>query len=622
MELLRFITAGSVDDGKSTFIGRLLYDSSNLYEDTIASLVSYNQRRGQTGFDLALVTDGLKSEREQGITIDVAYRYFATAHRKFIIADTPGHEQYTRNMVTGASTADLAVLLIDATQGLLVQTRRHLFLATLLGISHVVIAVNKMDLVRWSSEVFQRIADECREFCQKLTVHELVIVPVSALDGDNIVVRSSHCPWYTGPTILGHLETVHVASKRNQIDFRLPIQLALRPDAEFRGYAGRICSGHLRVGDEVLALPSRRRSIVSGLTHSGRKVAEALHGQSVVVALENDIDLGRGDMLVRPGNQPMVAKTLDAVVCWMDERRNLTKGASYLLLHTTRKTKVSIERIRHRISVDSLHREDVRSLQLNEIGRITLQTAEPIFYDEYRVNRETGSFLLVDELTLATVAVGMLRFLAPSSSEEHSPNTLWDGSGVSLEERIERNGHRPLVVWMTGLSGSGKSTLAGMLERLLHQSGISVVRLDGDNLRHGLNGDLGFTDADRRENLRRAGHVAKFLFETGHIVLCSFISPLEAERNEAKEQYLEGDFVEVYVRASLAVCEIRDPKGLYRKARLGLIKHMTGIDSLYEVPLTPDLVVDTENEPVRSSIERLHDYVLQRLYSAEVQGNG
>jgi bifunctional enzyme CysN/CysC len=594
MDQLRFITAGSVDDGKSTLIGRLLYDTKSLFDDTLASLEGYNERRGLAGVDLALVTDGLRSEREQGITIDVAYRYFATPKRKFIIADTPGHEQYTRNMVTGASTVDLAVILIDATLGVQVQSRRHGFLASLLGIPHVVVAVNKMDLVGWSQPVFDRIVEEYSEFCQKLTIPDLSFVPVSALEGDNVVEPSTRMPWYPGPTILHHLETVHVSSDRNLIDFRFPVQTVIRPHQDFRGYAGQIASGRLAVGDEVLVLPSRKRASVRTILHSEREVASASAGQSVVVTLDHDIDIGRGDMLVRPGNQPVVSQELDAIVCWMDDGKSLTPGSHYLVLQTTRKTRAVVERIHYQISVNTLHREASAGLSLNQIGRVTLRTSEPLAYDEYRDNRATGGFLLVDPATLATVGAGMLRPPQKGTSDQtQSPDIVWDSAGVNLDQRAHRNRHRPLVIWMTGLSGSGKSTLAGMVEGHLFDKGVSVVRLDGDNLRHGLCGDLGFSEADRHENLKRAGHVARLLFGYGHVVLCTFISPFREDRDFIRGLFAPGEFAEVYVRATLEVCETRDPKGLYKKARAGQVRFMTGIDSPYEEPGSPELVLDT-----------------------------
>jgi bifunctional enzyme CysN/CysC len=614
MDQLRFITAGSVDDGKSTLIGRLLYDTKSLFDDTLASLEGYNERRGMTGVDLALVTDGLRSEREQGITIDVAYRYFATPKRKFIIADTPGHEQYTRNMVTGASTADLAVILIDATLGVQVQSKRHGFLASLLGIPHVVVAVNKMDLVNWSQEVFDAIVEEYSAFCQKLTVPDLVFVPVSALAGDNVVEPSVHMPWYPGPTILHHLETVHVSSDRNLIDFRFPVQTVIRPHQEFRGYAGQIASGRLSVGDEILVLPSRKRSTVRAILHSEREVKEASAGASVVVSLDHDIDIGRGDMLVRPGNQPVVSQELDAIVCWMDDRKPLTTGAAYLVLQTTRKTRAVVEQLHYQISVNTLHRETTAELSLNQIGRVTLRTAEPLAYDEYRDNRATGGFLLVDPATFSTVGAGMLRLPNWGKSDQtQSPDIVWDSAGVNLDLRVSRNRHRPLVIWMTGLSGSGKSTLAGMVERQLFDRGVSVVRLDGDNLRHGLCGDLGFSEADRHENLKRAGHVAHLLFGYGHVVLCTFISPFREDRDFIRGLFGPEEFAEVYVKASLEVCETRDPKGLYKKARAGQVRFMTGIDSPYEEPGAPELVLETGAREAETLASELLRFIESRV---------
>jgi bifunctional enzyme CysN/CysC len=610
MDLLRFTTAGSVDDGKSTLIGRLLYDSKSLFDDTLESLKGYNTRRGEEGFDLALVTDGLRSEREQGITIDVAYRYFSTPRRQFIIADTPGHQQYTRNMVTGASTADLAIVLIDATLGVQVQSKRHGFLAALLGIPHIVVAVNKMDLVGFSQKIFDAIVEEYSEFCDKLIVPDVTYLPVSALLGDNVVERSPFMPWYSGPTLLGHLETVHVAKERNPIDFRLPVQTVIRPHQDFRGYAGLVASGSVHVGDEVMTLPTGRKSRVTSLLHSEESVSEARAGSSVVVTLADDIDVGRGDMLVRAGNLPLVGRDLDATICWMDETKALTVGASYLVLHTTKRTRAVIENVQYRVSVDTLHRETTDSLSLNEIGRVTLKTADPLFYDEYRINRATGGFILVDPFTFRTVGAGMLRnphLEVPS--DKPVANVVWDHQGVGLAQRTSRNTHRPFVLWMTGLSGSGKSTLAGLAEAALFNAGYSVVRLDGDNLRHGLCSDLGFSEEDRHENLRRAGHVARLLFGFGHVVLCTFISPYRQDRDLIRALFQPGEFAEAFVKCSLNLCQERDPKGLYEKARKGQLVNMTGVDSPYEEPTVPELVLDTENHSAEQLTLVILDYI-------------
>lgn len=599
-ELLRFTTAGSVDDGKSTLIGRLLYDTQAIYQDQLEALKNISQLRGEDQIDLALLTDGLRAEREQGITIDVAYRYFCTANRKYIIADTPGHEQYTRNMVTGASTANVAIILIDARNGVLTQSRRHGFIASLLGIPHLLVAVNKMDLVDWSQEVFQRIVDEYKTFSQRLSIHDIVFIPISALYGDNVVTPSKNMPWYEGVTILNYLEHVTISADRNLIDFRFPVQYVIRSNDDFRGFAGRISSGIIRRDDEVVVLPSKQATRVKAIVTPEGEVAEAFAGQSVVLILRDELDLSRGEMLVRSGNLPYQLNQFEANLCWMDDSRPLSLKNHYILQHTTRKVHAFIIKLRYRINVNTLHREYSEHLVLNEIGRVVIETAHPIFFDEYGKNREMGSFILVDPATNLTVAAGMIvkpvfETISEGEKDRPSNNIVWEDRNIKLPEREARNGHPAHVFWFTGLSGAGKTTLARELEKILFASGKQVYLLDGDNIRFGLNADLGFSERDRRENIRRIAHVARLMFDAGFIVLCSFISPHAEMRDYARSLFPAGRFSEIYVRCSLAECQRRDPKGLYKKALAGDIPLFTGISAPYEEPQNPDLILDTEN---------------------------
>ena len=601
MELLRFATAGSVDDGKSTLIGRLLYDSKAIFEDQLEAVERTSLERGDAYTNLALLTDGLRAEREQGITIDVAYRYFATPHRKFIIADTPGHEQYTRNMVTGASTADLALILVDARKGVLEQTRRHAFLSTLLGIPHLVLCVNKMDLVDWSQERFEEIKEEFRQFAIKLDVHDLTFIPVSALKGDNIVTRTENMPWYEGSSLLHHLEEVHIASDRNLIDARFPVQYVIRPqrqtDAElhdFRGYAGTVASGVFKPGDEVVVLPSGFTSTVEAIFGPGGTVIEeAFAPSAVTISLADNLDVSRGDVLCRPNNRPQVGQEIDAMVCWLTEQSSLSENTRYSLLHTTKSTKAQVVRLDYRLDVNTLHRDEVaQSLSLNEIGRIQLKTQQPLLFDPYRRSRVTGSFILVDESTGNTVAAGMI--LGPTLKES---KVVWHAASVSRAERATKGA----TVWLTGLSASGKSTVAVELERRLVASGVPAYRLDGDNLRHGLNSDLGFGAADRAENVRRVGEVAQLLADAGMVAVASLISPYRADRDRVRAQHIAAGlpFIEVFIDTPIEQCEARDPKGMYAKARAGEITGFTGVDDPYEAPTNAELVLRPEDgDPV------------------------
>ena len=570
MDLLRFTTAGSVDDGKSTLIGRLLYDSKAIFEDQMEAVEQASRNRGDPYVDLALLTDGLRAEREQGITIDVAYRYFATPKRKFIIADTPGHIQYTRNMVTGASTAELAIILIDARKGVVTQSKRHGFIASLLEIPHILVAINKMDLVDYDAEVFRRIVADYTEFATKLSVQDLTFIPISALLGDNVVHKGDNMPWYDGPTLMHHLENVNVGGTRNLVDFRFPVQMVVRPHQDFRGFAGQIASGTVAPGEEIVVLPSGRSSRVRAIHFLDQELPEAAAGDSVMLTLEDEIDISRGDMIVRKRNLPHVSNQLECILCWLNEEP-LNPQTQYILQHTSHQVRALISELNYRIDVDTLHREAAHTLGLNEIGRAKITTTQPLYFDPYRLNRTTGSFILIDPYTNVTVGAGMIRRRARSLDEvvtvqperRKSTNVVWEGTEITREMREQRNGHRAAVLWFTGLSGSGKSTVARQLEKRLYEQGCQTTYLDGDNVRHGLNGDLGFSAADRKENIRRVAEVAKLGFDHGNLVLCTFISPFAEDRAFARSLLPEGRFVEVYVKCDLEVVKRRDPKGLY-----------------------------------------------------------
>ncbi|CNB66202.1 bifunctional sulfate adenylyltransferase subunit 1/adenylylsulfate kinase [Mycobacterium tuberculosis] len=608
--LLRLATAGSVDDGKSTLIGRLLYDSKAVMEDQWASVEQTSKDRGHDYTDLALVTDGLRAEREQGITIDVAYRYFATPKRKFIIADTPGHIQYTRNMVTGASTAQLVIVLVDARHGLLEQSRRHAFLASLLGIRHLVLAVNKMDLLGWDQEKFDAIRDEFHAFAARLDVQDVTSIPISALHGDNVVTKSDQTPWYEGPSLLSHLEDVYIAGDRNMVDVRFPVQYVIRPHTlehqDHRSYAGTVASGVMRSGDEVVVLPIGKTTRITAIDGPNGPVAEAFPPMAVSVRLADDIDISRGDMIARTYNQPRITQEFDATVCWMADNAVLEPGRDYVVKHTTRTVRARIAGLDYRLDVNTLHRDKTATaLKLNELGRVSLRTQVPLLLDEYTRNASTGSFILIDPDTNGTVAAGMV--LRDVSARTPSPNTVRHRSLVTAQDRPPRG----KTVWFTGLSGSGKSSVAMLVERKLLEKGISAYVLDGDNLRHGLNADLGFSMADRAENLRRLSHVATLLADCGHLVLVPAISPLAEHRALARKVHADAgiDFFEVFCDTPLQDCERRDPKGLYAKARAGEITHFTGIDSPYQRPknpdlrLTPDRSIDEQAQEVIDLLE-------------------
>ncbi|HLY33065.1 MAG TPA: adenylyl-sulfate kinase [Jatrophihabitantaceae bacterium] len=604
-QLLRIATAGSVDDGKSTLIGRLLYDSKAIFEDQLSAVESTSRARGNDAVDLSLLTDGLRAEREQGITIDVAYRYFATPKRKFIIADTPGHIQYTRNMVTGASTADVALILIDARNGVLEQSRRHAFLASLLGIPHLVVCVNKMDLVDYSQERFEEIREDFRRFAMKLEVADLSFVPISALTGDNVVQRSTAMPWYEHSSLLHLLEEMYVASDRNLIDARFPVQYVIRPQKsddhdlhDFRGYAGTVAGGSFKPGDEVTVLPSGFATTVSAVWGpGGTTIDEAFAGQAVTLELDGKIDIGRGDLICRPANRPSSGQDVDAMICWLTPDAALAPGSRYTIQHTTRDTKAVVKALDYRLDINTLHRDETApSLTLNEIGRIQLRTQAPLHFDAYRRNRQTGSFILVDEATNSTVAAGMI--IRPT---QHDSNVIWHSGAVTRDERATTG----LTVWLTGLSGSGKSSVAVEIERRLVASGRPAYLLDGDNLRHGLNADLGFSAGDRAENVRRVGEVARLLADAGVISLVSLVSPYRSDRDRVRAAHLEAGlpFVEIFVDTPIEICEARDPKGLYAKARAGEITQFTGVDDPYETPLSPNLVLRPEDGDVAAQAE-------------------
>ncbi|MFN4894604.1 MAG: sulfate adenylyltransferase subunit CysN [Pseudomonadota bacterium] len=616
--LLRFSTAGSVDDGKSTLIGRLLHDSKNVYDDHIAALEKKAKKRGEDVLDLSLLTDGLKAEQEQGITIDVAYRYFSTPKRRFILADTPGHEQYTRNMATGASTADLTIILIDARKGVLTQTKRHSFIAALLGVPRLLVCVNKMDLVGYRQEVFDSITREYTDFAAKLNIKEIKFIPVSALKGDCIVRSSTDMSWYSGETVMEYLESVYVAGDRNQVDFRFPVQYVIRPDQNYRGYAGQIRSGSISVGEEVVALPSLRRSRVRSIDYMDsdpdqRRLSHAVAPLSVAITLEDELDVSRGDMLVRAHNVPHVRREFEAMVVWMSETP-MNTSRSYIVMHTSRQTKSFVTKIHYRMNVNTLHREEGRALALNEIGRVSLATKQPLFVDPYDRNRATGNFILIDEESFQTVGAGMIIDRQPeevfgytggAGERQHALNLHREDSEITRARREEQLGARAVTVWCTGLSGSGKSTLAKAFEARLFSEGRSVYRLDGDNLRFGLNKNLGFSQEDRRENIRRAAEVAKLFNDAGVSVICSLISPMQIDRDRAREIIGADSFIEVYVSTPLGECEKRDPHGLYQKARSGEIPDFTGISSPYEAPESPHLELDTSVLSVEQCIEQL-----------------
>jgi bifunctional enzyme CysN/CysC len=609
-ELLRFITCGSVDDGKSTLIGRLFYESKMIYEDQLAAITKDSARYGTTGgeVDLALFTDGLEDERQQGITIDVAYRYFSTDKRKFIIADTPGHEQYTRNMATGASTADLAIILIDARHGVLPQTKRHSFIVSLLGIKHIVVAINKMDIVGYDEAVFERIKRDYVDFASRLELPDVHFMPISALKGDNVVSPSPTMPWYTGSPLVPLLETVYIGSDRNMEDFRFPVQLVLRPNLDFRGFAGTVASGIIRKGDEIMSLPSRKKSRVKSIVTFDGELEEAFAPLSVTLTLEDEIDSSRGDMLVRPGNVPKVDHRFDATVVWMAEEP-LVPGKEYLFKQTTKVVPGKVSALRYRVDVNTLHREPSPTLALNEIGRCGITLTAPVAFDAYRRNRATGGFIMIDRLTNATVAAGMILDREPEDGRkdywaaEPAVAEQAEAGGVTAEERAARFGQQPVTVLFTGLPGSGKTSLARAVERRLFDSGHAATVLDGTAMRQGISRDLGFSADERSENLRRSAEVARLFNDAGIICLAAFVAPDAAVREKAADRVGRERFLVVQLAAPVEICRQRDTSGGYAKADAGEIADFPGVTAPYEPPVNPDLVIPSHEWPLARSVE-------------------
>ena len=608
--MLRFLTCGSVDDGKSTLIGRLLYDTKLIFEDQLAALEKDSKKHGTNGdeIDFALLVDGLEAEREQGITIDVAYRFFATSKRKFIVADTPGHEQYTRNMATGASTADLAIVLVDARQGVLRQTRRHSFIASLLGIRHIVLAVNKIDLVGHDQAAFDKIVADYRAFAAELGFETLTPIPISARFGDNVTARSQHMSWYSGPTLLEHLETVPVAEGATAEPFRFPVQYVNRPNLDFRGFAGTIASGQISVGDPVVVAKSGKTTHVRRIVTLDGDLDKAREGQSVTLVLDDEVELSRGNMLAAPEARPHVADQFSANIVWFGEHP-MIPGRSYILRTETDQSNATVTDLKYRVDVNSFAHEAAKNLELNEVGVVNIATHDPIAFDNYADNRATGAFILIDRMTNVTVGAGMI--LHPL---RRATNVHWQALDVDKAARAALKRQKPAVLWFTGLSGSGKSTIANLLEKRLHSEGRHTYILDGDNVRHGLNRDLGFTEEDRVENIRRVAEVARLMADSGLLVLVSFISPFRAERRMAREMMGEGEFVEVFVDTPFEECARRDPKGLYARALKGEIKNFTGVDSPYEVPENADVHLKTTGKSTEELTETLETWLSERGY--------
>ncbi|HEY3638243.1 MAG TPA: sulfate adenylyltransferase subunit CysN [Rhizomicrobium sp.] len=603
--LLRFLTCGSVDDGKSTLIGRLLYDSKLLFEDHLAALKKDSKKHGTTGgdIDFALLVDGLEAEREQGITIDVAYRFFATDRRKFIVADTPGHEQYTRNMATGASNSELAVVLVDARKGILTQTRRHSYIASLLGIRNVVLAVNKIDLVGFSQTVFEEIVAEYYEFAQKLNFSSIMPIPISARFGDNVIVKSTNTGWYKGPSLLEHLETVDVETELANKPFRMGVQWVNRPNLDFRGFSGTVSSGRIAPGDRVAVPQSGRLATVSRIVTMDGDLKEALPGEAVTLTLDREIDISRGDLLCDASARAEVSDQFAAHILWMSEDE-LLPGRQYLVKIGPRTVPASVTELKHKVDVNTLEHMAAKTLALNEVGYCNFSAAQPVAFDPYLENRDTGGFILIDRFTNATVAAGMIDF-----GLRRATNVHWQALDVNKGSRSLAKHQKPAVLWFTGLSGSGKSTIANIVERTLFVDGRHTYLLDGDNVRHGLNRDLGFTDADRVENIRRVAEAARLFVDAGLIVLVSFISPFRSERRMARDMLGEGEFVEIFVDTPIDICMSRDPKGLYQKARHGEIKNFTGIDSPYEAPDVAEITVKTVDAEPEELAEQIVAYL-------------
>jgi len=606
--LLRFITCGSVDDGKSTLLGRLLYDSKSVFEDQLSTtqLESYKYGTQGSNLDLALLLDGLQAEREQGITIDVAYRYFETKKRKFIAADTPGHEQYTRNMSTGASTADLAAILVDSTKGLSTQTKRHSYLVSCLGIKNVVLVVNKMDAINYDQNIFNKIAYDYQCFADKLMIDTTHTIPVSALTGENVVAEKGQLSWFQGPTLIELLENIEVEQANLKQPFRFPVQWVNRPSRDFRGFSGTICAGTIRIGDKIVASLSDKQSSVKEIYGPSGKIEKAIPGQAITLVLNDEIDISRGDLICKPDYRPEVADQLAAHIIWMDDQPMLPER-SYLIQFSTASTSAQITDLVHSIDVNTLDQHAAKNLSLNEIGYCKLALDKATAFDAYKDNRTTGSFILVDKFTNATVGAGLVDFALRRAS-----NIEWHQMEISKHARAKANKQKPCILWFTGLSGAGKSTIADCLEQKLAALDKRTYLLDGDNVRHGLNKDLGFTDEDRVENIRRVVEVARLMMDAGLIVITSFISPFKAERQMARELTEAGEFIEVFVDVPLEICEQRDPKGLYKKARAGDLKNFTGIDSKYEAPANPEIVLKCAEHSVETLANQLVDYLTKQ----------
>lgn len=607
---LRFITCGSVDDGKSTLIGRLLYDSKLIYEDQLASIEKDSKKSGTQGdkMDLALLVDGLAAEREQGITIDVAYRFFSTDKRKFIVADTPGHVQYTRNMATGASTADVAILLIDARYGVQEQTRRHAYIASLLGIRHVVVAINKMDLNGFDQSVYNDIEVDFRNFAKDLDFKDIICVPISALDGENVIQRSDRSGWYQGPTLLSYLENVDVEQQSLEAPFRLPVQWVNRPNLDFRGFSGTIAAGIINQGDEIIVTPSGKRSRVKEIVTFDGNRKTAREDMAVTLTLEDEIDISRGDMICGTDAPAEQADQFQANIIWMDENK-LFPGRQYLLKTTNSNTPARVTTLKHRIDINDFSEVAAKTLELNEIGVVNISLSKPIAFDSYKNNRHTGAFILIDRQTNATVGAGMLNFAL-----RRAQNVVWQDMATDKTARAKQKGQKPALLWFTGLSGSGKSTIANLVDKQLQAIGRHTYTLDGDNVRHGLNRDLGFTKADRVENIRRIGEVSKLMLDAGLITMAAFISPYRAERQSIRELLSDDEFIEIFVDTPLEVAEARDVKGLYARARAGEIKNFTGIDSEYQSPENAEISVNTVDMNADEAAKMIVNYLLERGY--------
>ena len=606
--LLRFITCGSVDDGKSTLIGRMLYESQMLFDDQLSALKHDSKKIGTQGneIDFALLVDGLAAEREQGITIDVAYRFFSTDKRKYIVADTPGHEEYTRNMATGASTADVAIILIDAEQGVLTQTRRHSFIVSMVGVKKVLLAVNKLDLVDYSEDVYRQIVSDYSTFAESaLDIESITAVPISALLGDNVVNRSENTPWYNGETIMQYLENIEVQNRRKQASFRMPVQWVNRPNSNFRGFSGLIASGETKIGDKVRLHPGGKESTIESIVTWDGELQQASAGQSVTITLNDEIDVSRGDIIATPTDPCGVADQFQSRILWMSADA-MIPGRQYIFKSNTQSATLTLGKLKHRIEVNTLDHLPAKTLELNEIGVCNISLDKRIAYDSYDNNQTLGGFIVIDRLSNNTVGMGLIDFALRRSENIH-----WQKMDVSKESRAEQKSQAPKIIWFTGLSGSGKSSIANILEKKLQALGKHTITLDGDNMRHGLNRDLGFTAADRVENIRRVGEVAKLMVNSGLICITSFISPFESERKMARSLVSENEFIEVFIDTPLSVCEERDVKGLYAKARSGQIPNFTGISSPYESPENPEIRIDTTKLSAEAAANQIIEFILE-----------